>query len=508
MHQTNKKYGITGALSFKESTPSEQAKSEYLAKYLEKSGFFESEDQAYLRERVLGRLDFLIKQFVRDTGEVKGMSTDEAQRCGGTLFTFGSYRLGVHARGADIDALCVVPRHVSRKDFFTGFYELLEAEPHVTDLAKVEEAYVPLIKFVCQGIPIDLVFARINQPSVPDNLNLLSNALLRGMDEKCVLSVNGNRVTDELLGLVPDTNRFHAALRCIKYWAMRRGVYGNSFGYYGGVAYAISVARICQLFPNASPVVLVHKFFDIYAKWKWPTPVLLQPIEDHGYNLKVWDPKVHPADKFHRMPVITPAYPSMCSTHNVFTSTANLLIEEFKRGSKILNKLLEEKEDKTILDDIIKELFTMSNFFVRYKRFIMVLIGGNGEADDFKRWEGFVESKIRILASKLEMIEEISDAPPFPKAFKMETWKLCEKCPAFNRIANISSMTNCTCFFIALGITGKQMINNKKIIIDIPVKEFKEFVNEKKSAGLEIYINALSRRDMQAFLQLYYRKNK
>ena len=43
-------------------------------------------------------------------------------------------RLGVHNKGADIDALCVAPRHVDRVDYFSTFVELLKQQPEVTEL--------------------------------------------------------------------------------------------------------------------------------------------------------------------------------------------------------------------------------------------------------------------------------------------------------------------------------------------------------------------------------------
>lgn len=38
----------------------------------------------------------------------------------------------------------------------------------------------------------------------------------------------------------------------------------------------------------------------------------------------------------HRMPVITPAYPSMCSTHNITASTMTIVKNEMLRGKLIL----------------------------------------------------------------------------------------------------------------------------------------------------------------------------
>lgn len=62
------------------------------------------------------------------------MPPNVAEQVGGKIYTFGSYRLGVHHKGADIDALCVVPRHIYRSDYFTSFFELLKMQEEVTDL--------------------------------------------------------------------------------------------------------------------------------------------------------------------------------------------------------------------------------------------------------------------------------------------------------------------------------------------------------------------------------------
>lgn len=63
-------------------------------------------------------------------------------------------------------------------------------------------------------------------------------------------------------------------------------------GFPGGVAWAMLVARVCQLYPHATGSVIVGKFFRIMNKWAWPQPVLLKPIEDGPLQMKVWNPKV------------------------------------------------------------------------------------------------------------------------------------------------------------------------------------------------------------------------
>lgn len=133
---------------------------------------------------------------------------------------------------------------------------------------------------------------------VPKELSLQDKNLLRGSDEVNLRCLNGTRVTDEIIDLVPRVGVFRGALRGIKLWAQRRAIYANVVGFPGGVAWAMLVARICQLYPQAVSAVIISKFFRILGQWSWPQPVLLKTIEDGPLNVKVWNPKVKKLDCF------------------------------------------------------------------------------------------------------------------------------------------------------------------------------------------------------------------
>jgi poly(A) polymerase len=104
-----------------------------------------------------------------------------------------------------------------------------------------------------------------------------------------------------------------------------RGIYSNVFGFLGGVSWAILVARVCQLFPNAAPASLLQRFFRLYTMWEWPKPILLTNIEHIEYlGLKVWDPLTDSGNRKDVMPICTPSYPSMNSTYNISISTQTM----------------------------------------------------------------------------------------------------------------------------------------------------------------------------------------
>lgn len=83
---------------------------------------------------ILSKLNSLVKEWIRESSINRNMPSNVADQVGGKIYTFGSYRLGVHHKGADIDALCVAPRHVDRSDYFTSFFDKLKEQEEVTDL--------------------------------------------------------------------------------------------------------------------------------------------------------------------------------------------------------------------------------------------------------------------------------------------------------------------------------------------------------------------------------------
>lgn len=408
---SGKIYGVTNPISTANPTPRENSLNDQLISELKARGSFESEQATRKRVEVLNLFQKMTQEFVYRVSKAKNMSDGMARDAGGKIFTFGSYRLGVYGPGSDIDTLVVVPKHINKDDFFTVFEQIIRERPEMEEITSVPEAFVPIIKIEFDGISIDLICATLNVPQVPLNMKLDDKNLLKNIDEKDMRALNGTRVTDEILQVVPKPTVFKHALRCIKMWAQQRAVYGNVYGFPGGVAWAMMVARICQLYPNSVSAVIVEKFFNIYTKWNWPQPVLLKPIEDGPLQVKVWNPRLYANDRNHKMPIITPAYPSMCATHNITSSTQKIILSELERGSQVLNQI---NLDKSTWSD----LFQRHDFFFKYKFYLCIVMATDStDEEEHHKWSGMVESKLRLLVQKLELTEGIDVAHPYVKDF-------------------------------------------------------------------------------------------
>lgn len=77
--------------------------------------------------------------------------------------------------------------------------------------------------------------------------------------------------------------------------------------------------------------------------------------------------QLYPADRAHRMPIITPAYPSMCATHNVTESTRTIMVNEFKKASELVERIMIGSKEQW------SELFQSANFFEEYKHYLQIV---------------------------------------------------------------------------------------------------------------------------------------
>ncbi|XP_050236629.1 nuclear poly(A) polymerase 1-like [Mercurialis annua] len=473
------RFGITEPISLGGPTEYDVIKTRELEKLLQDAGLYESQEEAVSREEVLGRIDQIVKHWVKVISRMKGLNEQLVQEANAKIFTFGSYRLGVHGPGADIDTLCVGPRHATREeDFFGELHRMLSEMPEVTELHPVPDAHVPVMKFKFLDVSVDLLYAKLSLWVIPEDLDISQDLVLQNTDEQTVRSLNGCRVTDHILRLVPNIQNFRTTLRCMKYWAKQRGVYSNVSGFLGGINWALLVARICQLFPNALPNMLVSRFFRVYTQWRWPNPVMLCAIEEGSLGLSVWDPRRNPKDKNHLMPIITPAYPSMNSSYNVSYSTLRIMSEEFQRGNDICEAMEASKADWD-------NLFEPFAFFEAYKNYLQIDIGAENE-DDLRKWKGWVESRLRQLILRIERY----------------TYNKLQCHPYPGEFTDKSRPLHCSYF---MGLQRKQGAHaNEGELFDIrlTVEEFKNVVNMYTlwMPGMEIYVTHVKRRSIPSFV--------
>jgi poly(A) polymerase len=480
---------VTPALPVVDSsdpTPIERSFQESLQVYIDDNIPLESTDGIQRRERALNRMGVLVREWIRSVCTKRGLPKDVIDSAGGQLFTSGSYRLGVHEPGADIDTILVAPNVCTRQDFFgavleesddgtvvrdrESLAERIRAHPDVTNFVPVEGAMIPLLTFDWEGVNIDLLFARLNSASVSASLDIDNDAVLDGVDSATEKSLNGPRVTNLIAALVSGTperyQNFLTVVRCVRKWAKARGLYSNKMGYWGGVNINISVALVVQLYPMATPASLLRKFFLVFKSWRWPNPVMLTKPHDAGYGLPVWSAQhVHNARQV--APIITPAYPAMNSTVSVSRQTLQIMHEEFCRGHEIVDKLWKQHQSNPSDPLVWDELFQPCDFFISYPNYLSICIVGPTQADA-QAWAGFVESRLRKLVSDmLGRSLPLSKIQLWPKKFEM---CIADK----GALLTQAQRKNCITYFVGFQVETIRMRGNQ-LNVEMQLQNFREW---------------------------------
>ena len=380
--------------------------SEKLVEFLRDKDCFEPEERAALRAKVLKELSEIVCLFVRKVCETLNRPCEiDGKPVKAQLMPFGSYVLGVCSPSSDIDTLCLSPGFIKQGHFFKILHDLLLNHPKVKNLEKIERAFVPIMTMEFDTIDIDISFAALpGYETIPDDLDLSDDTLLNSLDKGPAIAVNGVRTNKMLLKLVPNLESFRILLRFVRIWSKERAIYGNLYGYMGGVNCALLSAFACQRYPTASPAWLIMMFFYELANWDWDRPVYINTPNTGPHEF--WNEQEQEA-----MQVITPAYPIINSMHSATKSTRGRMVDEFNRGFKLAKKIIEKgKKGKWSL------LLSPSNFFSKYSSYLEVKVSADNE-QNYLKWHMAVESRIRRLALALEGIEHIEAAVTYPKCF-------------------------------------------------------------------------------------------
>ena len=398
--------GVTPPKSLDGFTDADIVETVSLVEYLDEVAPLESAEGEHMRQIVVGILKRVANQWCYETAISLGASEQLARETKCAIVPFGSYKLGgLIGPQSDMDLVCICPSILTVDAFFGRLVTKLHDMESVTDVTPIPSAFTPIIKLKINGIEIDLLFSRLATPRLPSEdieANIGTNdRLLCGTDQRSARALNGPRVASMMLKLVPNLDTFRTTLRSIKLWADRRKIYSNVMGYFGGIAWAICVARVCQLYPNMSPSQLLLKFFETMSTWDWPEPVQLNRVEMKDEvefaHFQVWSAATNRG----LMPILTPAFPCQNATDPVTATSKAVLLSEFRRGLEIMTAMEEDWPQKLMEELAITGPCLDINILGKTKKV-------------FSRIKGFVELKIRALLIAIERLNTGIELRPYP----------------------------------------------------------------------------------------------
>jgi hypothetical protein len=301
------------------------------------------------------------------------------------MFVSGSYKLGVDVT-SDIDVVFVVPAGITRRHVFEGFAAVLEAAADVTELQVLPNARVPLIGLRLAGQELDVATCHLMEPTLPSRASLLTSyEWMNGLDDASVLAFNGPRVTETMIARlkeVADSGRSYlVALRVLRTWAKRRGVYNNKAGYFGGVNLALLLLTVLTATRTADE--LLTAFFARFAKWDWKVPIEI--VTDHDESAcpvylqaKEWSKASSARDA---VVLLTPCYPRFNSMYSAMPCTRDVMRRELVRAAALA------PEWRLVCAPLVA--------LATCQRFLRVVLTGTVQ------WVGYMQTQVRFLVQYL-----------------------------------------------------------------------------------------------------------
>ncbi|XP_015790312.1 poly(A) polymerase alpha-like [Tetranychus urticae] len=296
----------------------------------------------------------------------------------------GSHLLNAALLDSDVDLLIVIPACVHTFHVISDLPPALSKVPDFDDV-QLHRMHINLIQLNYGDIKIDITVARYPDDLIPDNIYeaLSDDSILQridGQSREILISLN----TSYAIYKATNSKLYSDTLRAIKYWAKRRKIYFNIFGFVSGVGLAILLSKI-YISSNSSTIEeLMSEFFNYYASYDWSRPVVM-----FDSNLEIDDSNFDDNPKMTKLFILAPIkeYRNVCKS--VTNSHAYIFQLELKRAKMICDKVNSNRL-------LWESLFAPYEFFNSYKHFVLLV----GCFPSY--YFGRVKGEIKILAERLE----------------------------------------------------------------------------------------------------------
>jgi len=353
----------------------------------------------------------------------------------GQLIPVGAYALGVMLanQGDTVDCVYVAPLGRHLQELSNQMHEELQRTQGITCVAPVwpdGHMNAPGLQFVFRGFGVKLLFTHrlVGLPG-PTPHSLVQNAA-------CLTSA---QVCETLIKSVPSAAQFRLLLRFVRYWARQRGIYGSHVGFFGGTAWAVCCARVCQMHPYIEISQLVTCFFRIMTRWDWKYPVTLlrhesgSNVAENGLQDSNWsgnsqalqaqsDQLANPGPSTilpgkGQMVVLLPVGQGISARQYVSDTTMKMMLKEFRRGFKNVQQV-ELNRCRWI------DIYPTSRFFQRCRHYLEFDFMAS-TPDVLARWMAWSEQHLLQLVPLFESASgQFVTLRPWPEflEFKDAEW--------------------------------------------------------------------------------------
>jgi len=339
------------------------------------------------------------------------------------LLPLGAYQLGVLMPGDTVDVVFEVPLQVQLSDLLAKLRAELEKSHDTGCVGNADRdglLAAPGLKFKLRGVSVKfLVGQRIPHLPHPSDHSIV----------QATAGLIAHEGFQELLSRVPSAEQFNLLLRFVRVWAKQRGVYGCFLGFFGGAAWAVCCARVCQLHPYLELPQLATRFFRTLSRWDWRQPVAVLPAGTNILSLDAAQASPVAVSLFSSdgtptgagassgMIVQLPAGAGINATPHVSETTAKIMQKELRRGYKMLQQVEHARAEW-------RDVYAAARFFQRYRHYLEFDFMASSE-EVLAEWLVWAKRQMQNLAGLFDsMSSKIVTLRPWPEwlQFKDADW--------------------------------------------------------------------------------------